>query len=504
MVLEFDDLRKNAVRRHTREAHPALLEPALVGGVHLVAMAVALENFRRSIDIGDAAAARECRRIGPKPHGTAEIAASGAPLQFVALEPFGHQADHRVGGLAELRRIGLLDPAQIAHGFDDRHLHAEADAEIRHVALARELRRLDLSFRAPLAEAAWDQDAVHVLEEWRRIFVLEHLRLDPVELHLHFVGNAAMRERLNQRLVGVLHTGVFAYDGNGDVTFRIADALIYEAPARKVRRRHRIEPKSLENFTIKTGLTIGLGYRVDVIDVARLDHRAFAHIAEKRELPPLAWRYRAVGATQKDVGLDADRAQLLDRMLRRLGLQLASARDEGQQREMDIDRVMARQVVAKLPDPLEERQAFDIADGAADLAQHEVKAVVALADKFLDGVGDVRDYLDGRAEIVAAPFLGEDVLVDTAGGDVVGPSRRPAGEAFVVAEVEVGFSAVVGDEDLAMLVGRHRARIYIKIRVELAQADFVAPRLQQGAERRGCKTLTERGDHAAGDENVPR
>src|SRR3974377_2093588 len=167
-----------------------------------------------------------------------------------------------------------------------------------------------------------------------------------------------MRERLDQRLIGVLHSGVFAYDRNGDVAFGIADALIYEAPARKVRRRHRIEPKSLENFAIKTGLVIGLGYRVDVIDGARLDHRAFAHVEEKRELPPLACRYRAVGATQKNVGLDADRAQLLDRMLRRLGLQLTSAGDEGQQREMDIDRVMARQVVAKLSAPLEQTQAL--------------------------------------------------------------------------------------------------------------------------------------------------
>ena len=46
-------------------------------------------------------------------------------------------------------------------------------------------------------------------------------------------------------------------------------------------------------------------------------------------------------------------------------------------------------------------------------------AVVAVADEVLDGVGDVRDDLDGGAEIVAAPLLGEDVLVDAAGGDVV-------------------------------------------------------------------------------------
>ena len=81
--------------------------------------------------------------------------------------------------------------------------------------------------------------------------------------------------------------------------------------------------------------------------------------------------------------------------------------------------MVARQFVAELADRLEERQALDVADRAADLAQHEIEAVVAVADEVLDGVGDVRDHLDGGAEIVAAPLLGEDVLVDAAGGDVV-------------------------------------------------------------------------------------
>ena len=37
----------------------------------------------------------------------------------------------------------------------------------------------------------------------------------------------------------------------------------------------------------------------------------------------------------------------------------------------------ARQVVAELADRLEERQALDVADRAADLDQHEVEALVA-------------------------------------------------------------------------------------------------------------------------------
>jgi hypothetical protein len=63
------------------------------------------------------------------------------------------------------------------------------------------------------------------------------------------------------------------------------------------------------------------------------------------------------------------------------------------------------------------------------------------------------------------------VMLSTAGGD--------AGEALVMAEVEIGLGAVVGDVDLAMLIGRHRARIDVQIGIELADADGVAARLER-------------------------
>ncbi len=153
--------------------------------------------------------------------------------------------------------------------------------------------------------------------------------------------------------------------------------------------------------------------------------------------------------------------------------------------------MVARQVVAELPDRLEERQALDVADRAADFAKHEIESFVAVEDERFDRVGDVRDDLHRRAEVVAAPLLRDDVLVDAAGGDVVHLVRRPAGEPLVVAEVEIGLRAVVGDEHLAVLVGAHRPRIDVQIRVELPQPHFVAARLKKRAERRRCDAFAE-------------
>ena len=170
-------------------------------------------------------------------------------------------------------------------------------------------------------------------------------------------------------------------------------------------------------------------------------------------------------------------------MLRRLGLQLAGRGDPWHQSRVDADSLVAPEVVPKLPDRLDERQAFDVADGAADLADDEVAVVDVGQRELLDRVGDVRDDLDGRAEIVAAPLLGDDVAIDAPGGDIVRLARGNAGEALVMAEVEVGLGPVVGHVDLAMLVRRHRPRIDVQIGVELADADLVAARLKQRPER---------------------
>ena len=95
-------------------------------------------------------------------------------------------------------------------------------------------------------------------------------------------------------------------------------------------------------------------------------------------------------------------------MLRRLGLEFARRRYEGHQREMNIDDVFAAEVPAELPHRFEKRQALDIADGAADFDDAEVAAFGGQQDTPLDLVGDMRNHLHGRAEIIAVALLLDD------------------------------------------------------------------------------------------------
>ena len=95
----------------------------------------------------------------------------------------------------------------------------------------------------------------------------------------------------------------------------------------------------------------------------------------------------------------------------------------------------------------------------------------------------MRNDLHGGAEIVAAPFLLEDLLVNLAGSDVVTPGSRNAGEAFVVTKIEVRLGPVIGHEDFPVLIRAHRARIHVEVRIEFAQPDTVPARLQESAKR---------------------
>ena len=120
----------------------------------------------------------------------------------------------------------------------------------------------------------------------------------------------------------------------------------------------------------------------------------------------------------------------------------------------------------------------------------------------LDLVGDVRDDLHGAAQVVAAALLGDHGVVDAAGGDVGVALDELVQEALVVAQVEVGLGAVLGDEHLAVLERAHGARIDVDVRVELLARDLEPALFEQPADGRRGDALAEPADDAAGDEDV--
>ncbi len=113
---------------------------------------------------------------------------------------------------------------------------------------------------------------------------------------------------------------------------------------------------------------------IDVADRLQGDDGVAGDIAERRNLLADAAGHRVIAAADDGVGLDADGPKLLDAVLGRLGLQLLGRRYVRKEGQVDVEDVVAADLVAHLADGLQEGEALDIADGAADLDDDDLRA----------------------------------------------------------------------------------------------------------------------------------
>ena len=293
-----------------------------------------------------------------------------------------------------------------------------------------------------------------------------------------------MEDRLEDGFVGVLQLGVFADHGDVHRSLRMNDRVDQLPPLRELCARLGEAEVNQDDFVQPL---FGKDQRqfVDrMIDVLLLDDRMHWHVAEEGELlADIVGKFDFRPADQ-DVGDDTDLAQLGDTLLGRLGLHFARGLDVGHVGEVDIHHVVAAVLEADLADCLEEGQALDVADRAADFDEDDIDVLlVQRADVGLDLVGDVGNHLDRAAEVIAVAFLLQHFPVDPARGEVTLARSWLAGEPLVVPEIEIGLGAVVGHIDLAVLVGAHRAGVDIEVRINLQHANCQPAADQQPSER---------------------
>ena len=475
MVGNLDDLDVGSVGCGAGDAQAAGGKGLLVFAVELVAMAVALADLGFAVRLMGQRAGLELAGPGAQPHGAAQFFHAAQLAQLVD--------DAVRSGRIEFAGVRLLQAADVARVFDARRLHAQADAEIRNLLLAGVLNSFQHAFDAALAESAGNQDAVHVFQLRLHGLVagLETLGFDPVHVELEVVGERAMHQRFLQRLVGIFVLDILADDANGDFVLRVVDAVDQLFPAAQV-GISRLDVQVAQGQLVDAFMGEHQRHFVDGSDVLGGNDGFVLHVAEEGDFALELFRQEAVGAAEQNVGLNADAQQFFDRVLRGLGLQLAGGGDVGHQGDVDEERVLAAQFLAHLADGFDKGQRLDIADGAADFDDGKIDVLRDLLHRRLDLVGDVRNDLHRLAEIVAATLLGDDGFVDAAGGPVVLATQLGMGESLVVAEVEIGLGAVVGDEDLAVLERRHGSGIDVQIGIELLQRDLQPAAFHEAAD----------------------
>ena len=161
----------------------------------------------------------------------------------------------------------------------------------------------------------------------------------------------------------------------------------------------------------------------------------------------------------QNVRCDPDGLQFLNGVLCWFGFQFTRGRKVWQQCQVHKDGLPAWKVVVELADRFKERQSFDIAHSPADFAQHEVNFVIANVQEFFDFVGDVGHNLDRFTQIIATALFFQNGRIDAARADRVRVARRNTSEAFVVAQIKIGFGPIIRHKYFAVFKRGHRARI---------------------------------------------
>lgn len=288
-----------------------------------------------------------------------------------------------------------------------------------------------------------------------------------------------MTHRLDQRLVGVQQLHVLADHGDGDFVLRVELGIDHGFPLGQI-GTGALQAEALDDEVVQALGVQDARDLVDGVGVFQADDRALFNVGELGDLATRRDVDRVIGAADQHVWLQADGTQFLDRVLGRLGLGFAGGGDVRHQCQVHQHRALGADFETQLADGLEERLGLDVAHGAADFDHRHVGIASTLDDAALDFVGDVRDDLDGRAQVVTTTLLAQHVFVDTAGGEVVVLGHGRADEPLVVAQVQVGLGAVVGDEHFTVLERAHGARVNVDVRVQLEHGDLKSPRLQDG------------------------
>src|SRR3989344_5354146 len=178
---KFCYLHELAVLPLTRKHEACFLELFYVLGVYLVAVTVTFGHLLFPIRLADDAPFFEDARIRAKAHRAAVI----FPRELLLLVR-KNVYDRMRRFLVYFRRIRVLESRGVPRVFNDQHVEAVAEPEVRDFILARELRRLYLSLDTRLAESAGNDDTVVLGERFNGEFpAFDIFSVYPCYLRLH-------------------------------------------------------------------------------------------------------------------------------------------------------------------------------------------------------------------------------------------------------------------------------------------------------------------------------
>ena len=272
-------------------------------------------------------------------HGAAEVLVAVASFDApVAIAPLGYQADDRMPRVGvDFRGVGVVQTDDVASEVDHRGVQSVADAEVRHVVFPGEARGAYLALEAALAEAAGNEDGMHI-GQCAAAVLFQFFGVDVAHDHIGAVLDAGMGDRFGKRLVGVQQVQIFADDGDFRGALRVRQGVGHSLPLPQI-GGGAAEAEFLDHDVVQHLLVQHPRHLVDGGRVLQRNDGATFDVGKQRDLVAHLDAERLFGAADQHIRLQADGAQFLHRVLRWFGLDLAGHGQFRHQREMDEQRI---------------------------------------------------------------------------------------------------------------------------------------------------------------------
>ena len=152
--------------------------------------------------------------------------------------------------------------------------------------------------------------------------VFDLFRADPVQVEGGILGKTSVAQGLHHREVGVIELHVLADQGHLHGRTGVAHLVHQLLPGAHVALMVG-EIEHIQHFPAQPLFFEGLGHGINAVGIEGGDHRPLVHATESADF---AFEFSVdlpVAAAHQHIRLDADRAQLLHRVLGGFGLQFA-------------------------------------------------------------------------------------------------------------------------------------------------------------------------------------
>lgn len=255
-----------------------------------------------------------------------------------------------------------------------------------------------------------------------------------------------MLERLDHREVAVLKSRVLAHERDVRFLRYVVDGASQGVPSAHFGFDARVhDGQSFGEDMIETLVMEHLWHVVDIRHVVHAKHVGLFNMTKERDFRLCGFLQRLVAPAEDDVRRDTRAHELPHSVLCGFGFLLAHDAQHGHEGHVAEGDVGLADTVLELLQCFQEDHALDVTHRAPQFDQtHVGRAFTAVhgdlrhsLNPVLDGVGNVRDDLDGFAEVVASSLSVDDLLVDLARGDVVVACESDVEETLIVAQIEV-------------------------------------------------------------------